>query len=93
MECFDFFESYTFKLLTETYYYVTYNGYETAHAMTGMDLRTMHEWIQKVDTIEELPESMQAVVRLVEENMDKWEEEESDAEEIMQEFYKSQGEI
>lgn len=89
----DFFNSYTFKLLTETYYYVTYDGYENAKAITGMELETMHEWIQKVNTIEELPASMQTVVRLVEKNLDVIEEEDKEAERIMKDFLKSKSNL
>ncbi|MDE5861124.1 MAG: hypothetical protein K2H28_02910 [Ruminococcus sp.] len=83
---FDFFSSYFFRLMTETYYYVTYEGYETAKSITGMELETMHEWIQKVNSVEELPESLQTVVRFVEKNLSRFEAEEKEAEIIMNEF-------
>lgn len=72
--------------MTETYYYVTYEGYEHSHSITGMELETMHEWIQKVNSVDELPESLQTVVKFVEENLSRFEEEEKEAEIIMNEF-------
>ncbi len=86
MDSFDFFESYTFKLLTDTYYYITYENYENAKAITNMELSTMQEWLQKVDTIEDLPQTMQKLVKLVERNHMTTEEEEKEAEEIIQNF-------
>ncbi|MCM1507420.1 MAG: hypothetical protein NC177_09850 [Ruminococcus flavefaciens] len=85
-EEFDFFSSYFFRLITETFYYVTYEGYENARAITGMELETMHEWLQKVNAVEELPESLQTVVKMVENNLDSFEQEEKEAEIIMKEF-------
>lgn len=82
----DFFESYTFKLLTDTYYYVMYEDYENAHTITGMNLETMLNWIQSADTIEELPPAMQTLVRLVEKNFSSSEEDEKEAERIMNDF-------
>lgn len=82
----DFFNSYTSRLLTDTYYYVTYENYENAKAITNMDLSTMQEWLQKVDEIEELPSAMQNLVKFVEKNYITTEEDEKEAEEIMQNF-------
>lgn len=82
----DFFNSYTYRLLTDAYYYVTYENYENAKTITNMELSAMQEWLQKVDTIDKLPPKMQNLVKFVEENYMTTEEDEKEAEEIMQNF-------
>ena len=82
----DFFDSYIFNLLTDTYYYITYEDYNNAKAITNMELTTMQEWLQKVRTIEELPLVMQNLVKFVEKNHMTTEDEEKEAESIMQNF-------
>lgn len=82
----DFFDSHVFNLLTDTYYYITYGDYNKAKSITNMELATMQEWLQKVRTIEELPFVMQTLVRFVEENHMTTEDDEKEAEIIMQNF-------
>ena len=82
----DFFDSYIFNLLTDTYYYITYEDYNKAKAITNMELATMQEWLQKVRKIEELPLAMQTLVKFVEKNYMTTKDEEKEAESIMQSF-------
>ncbi|MDE5769724.1 MAG: hypothetical protein K2H82_10105, partial [Oscillospiraceae bacterium] len=64
----------------------TYENDSNAKAITNMELATIQEWLQKVSTIEELPLVMQTLVKFVEKNYRTTEDDEKEAERIMQNF-------